>query len=290
MSFNPLSLSHPDEVSPARRVRAPRRCSCCRQTGHDARRCPDASAVQYRGNTFNMYDNPRDNLIQFVISHFMQTVPQLSGFPELTQYLYQDMFFHISMMTWNEVKTALRNPGYLIDYGRERLQFRIENYRIVQASNPRSPPGPPPRFVQGISPRSPPPNFTQAPIPRYPSPGPLPRFVQGLSPRSPPPGYTGPTGPTLRATGKDYAKNIEIELQASLQEFPECFICCDQLCSVKTSCGHEYCVKCVAKIIYVNKDKTTAPVCSFCKAPFSKFTVSTEIAETKLDSFIKKLA
>ena len=273
MSFNPLSLSHPDELMSSRRARAPRRCSCCRQTGHDARRCPDAAAVHYRGNTFNMYDNPRDNLIQFVISHFIQTVPRLSSFPELIQNLYQDMFFHISMMTWNEVKTALRNPGSVIDYGRERLQFRIENLRIVQASTPRSPPGPPPGFVQGLSPRSP-----------------LPRFVQGLSPRSPPPGYTGPTGLPRPLTGKDYAKHIEIELQASLQESPECFICCDQLCSVKTSCGHEYCVKCVAKIIYVNKDKTSVPVCSFCKAPFSKFTVSTEIAETKLDSFIKKLA
>jgi hypothetical protein len=109
--------------------------------------------------------------------------------------------------------------------------------------------------------------------------------MQGLSPRSPP---TGP--PLRRATGKDYAQDIVIELQASLQETPECFICCDELCSVKTSCGHEYCAKCVAKILYVNKDKTTAPVCSFCKAPFSKFTVPSAFVETKLESFIKKLA
>jgi len=289
MSFNSLSLRYPEEditlipvsstpVSSTptdnpsdyipsssqhsvRRVRAPRRCSCCRQTGHDARRCPVSAAVHFRGQTFNMYDNPRDNLIQFVISYFVQRVPQLSSFPSIYEKLYEDMFYLVSLMTYNELKRVLRNPVSAIDYGRERLQLAIDNHRIVQASR---------QFVQASR------QFVQASrqfVPRSP-PGPPP----SAQPRAP------------RKTGKDYAQNIEIELEASENESSECFICCDQLCSVKTSCGHEYCVKCVAKIIHVNKDKTTAPACSFCKAPFSKFTVSTAFAETKLSSFIKKLA
>ena len=261
MSFNPLSLSHPSSVdefidlthsplvsppavisrSPSdyipppavapRRVRALRRCSVCRETGHDARNCPDASAVHYQGQTYNVYPHPRDNLIQFVVSYFVQRVPELFSFPELSQQLYQDVFFHVSMMTWNEVKGALRNPFYVINYAHERLLFCIENRRIARGSQ-------------------------QAP----------------------------------RMTGKDYAKNIELESAPSQKDTEECFICSDNACCVKTACGHEYCADCVSKIIHTNKDKTIAPVCSFCKAPFAKFTVSEPSAFTTLRDFIQNLA
>jgi len=284
MSFNPLSLSHPssvDEVidlthspvvsppvvisrspsdyipltpavappavaSPAvappavappavasRRVRAPRKCSVCRETGHNARNCPDASAVHYQGQTYNVYPHPRDNLIQFVVSYFVQRVPELSSFPELSQQLYQDVFFHVSMMTWNELKGALRNPFYVINYAHERLLFCIENRRIARGSQQAT-----------------------------------------------------------RMTGKDYAKNIEFEIESapSQKDTEECFICSDNACCVKTACGHEYCADCVSKIIHTNKDKTIAPVCSFCKAPFAKFTVSEPSAFTTLRDFIQNLA
>jgi len=261
MSFNPLSLSHPssvDEVidlthsplvsppvvisrSPSdyipppavatRRVRAPRRCSVCRETGHNARNCPDASAVHYQGQTYNVYPHPRDNLIQFVVSYFVQRVPELSSFPELSQQLYQDVFFHVSMMTWNEVKGALINPFYVIDYAHERLLFCIENRRIARGSQQAT-----------------------------------------------------------RMTGKDYAKNIELESASSRENAEECFICSDKMCCVEAACGHEYCADCVSKIIHTNKDKTIAPVCSFCKAPFAKFTVSEPSAFTTLRDFIQNLA
>ena len=229
-----------------RRVRAPRRCSVCRQTGHNARNCPDASAVHYRGQTYNVYPNPRDNLIQFVISYFVQRVPQLSSFSELKQHMYQDVFFHVSLMTWNELKGALKNPIFVIEYVRERMIFWIENHRNTQASRqfaPGTPPGPPPS-----------------------------------APRVP------------RVTGKDYAQNIEVELAPSKENADECFICSDKVCCVTTGCGHEYCADCVSKILYVNKDKTSTSLCSFCKAPFVKLTVSEPSAFTTLCDFIQNLA
>ena len=240
-------------VAVASRPRAPRRCSVCRQTGHNARNCPEASAVHYRGQIYNVYPHPRDNLIQFVISYFVQRVPQLSSFPDINQHMYQDVFFHVSMMTWNELKGALKNPIFVIEYVRERLHFWIENQRNTQASGqsapraPGTPPGPPPR--------------TPLAAPRVP-----------------------------RMTGRNYAKNIEVEQAPSRENADECFICSDKVCCVTTGCGHEYCADCVSKILYGNKDKTSAPVCSFCKAPFSKFTVSEPSAFTTLCDFIQNLA
>jgi len=278
MSFNPLSLSHPesnDEVinlthSPSdyipstpvsenyipstpegpppssplvtRRVRAPRRCSVCRQTGHNIRNCPDAAGVHYRGQIYNVYPHPRDNLIQFVISYFVERAPRLSSFPSLIQNLYQDIFFHISMMTWNEVKTALRNPEFFIDYARERVGFWIENYRIVMASREFAP--------------------TAVDI-RLPA--------------------------TPRLTGKDYAQNIEVEHALSKTEASECYICSDKMCSVTTGCGHDFCTDCVTKIIDGHKHKTSGPLCSFCKAPFVKFSVSDPSVFATLSKFIQDL-
>jgi hypothetical protein len=76
-------------------VRAPRRCSCCRKTGHDARNCPDANGVHYQGQSFNMYANPRDNLIQYVFSRILQRNPVLNRQSRLTERLYEDIFFHV---------------------------------------------------------------------------------------------------------------------------------------------------------------------------------------------------
>jgi len=252
MSFNPLSLSHPDSlVGPPPRsnprspvgpppeqasVRRPRRCSCCRQTGHDVRNCPDAYAVHYRGQTFNMYNHPRDNLTQFVYSRILQRAPQLNGFPRLTERLFEDIFFHVSDLSFRELKTALKNPFPIITFAYNQLFLRVENSRMAQASG------------------------------------------QHTSQQA-----------AASLLGKDYAKNIAIDLIASETDASECFICCDNTCSVETSCGHKFCVDCVIKIVYGNKDNTKTPLCSFCKTPFVKFIVSETSHHARLCDFIKNL-
>lgn len=147
MSFNPLSLT--ENNSPAEMIdltlsissepssqpiRAPRRCSCCRQTGHNARNCPHATAVQFRNQTFNMYESPRDNLIHFVYNYFIERVSGLDEISSLTQGLYDKIYFHVNGMTYRELKTALKNPIPTINYCHAELLFLIENYRILQIS------------------------------------------------------------------------------------------------------------------------------------------------------------
>jgi len=270
MSFNPLSLSHPDSIvevvdltlSPhtpdyaphtpdyaphtpdhappgyihvpintnprisSHRVRGPRRCSCCRQTGHDARTCPDAYGVHYRGQMFNMYANPRDNLTQFVFSRVIQQAPVLNGFPRLTQRLFEDILFHVQDLSYRELKAALKNPASTLNFAYSQLFHRVEDLRLNRGTI------------------------------------------------------------TL---GKDFAKKIVIDMQVSDQEASECVICCDKLCSVKTSCGHEFCVDCVIQIVSVNNAKTTPAVCSFCKAHFTLFTANSSLSHVTLCDFIQNL-
>lgn len=254
MSFNPLSLSpigiidltlspassppgdivhSPSDyipsnpvVLPALRRREPRRCSCCRELGHDARTCPQASGVHFQGQIYNRYNNPRDNLTQFVYSRILQRTPQMNAFPRLLERLFEDIAFHVLDLSFRELKVALKNPMPIITFAYTQLILRIEQRSVAQQ-------------------------------------------------------------PIL---GADHAKNIEVLFKEEDKEPVECFICCNQLCSVVTSCGHEFCVDCVMSIINTNKAKTSPAVCSFCKAPFTQLTTKSSLSHTTLTDFIKNLA
>jgi len=98
------------------------------------------------------------------------------------------------------------------------------------------------------------------------------------------------SGPLL---GKDHAKKIDIEFDVSgedeINEAPECFICCNQVCSVKSGCGHEFCGECVMTILETEKNKTTSACCSFCRVPFVSFATSDYSTYDALCDFIEKL-
>lgn len=224
------------EDTGTRRVRDTRRCSICRQTGHDVRRCQNSSAIFYLGHIYNRYDNPRDNLTHFVYARTIQRVPQLNNHPSLLQNLFEDLFFHVQSYSFRQLRTAQRNPLPTINYAYQQLIIIIDNERILQSAA----------------------------------------------------SIRLPATPHLR--GIEYAKSIELENDACQKEAIECFICCDQNCSVTSSCGHEYCVTCVTKILNENKNKTKAPVCSFCKTPFQKFAVSVPASFEALSSFIQNLS
>jgi hypothetical protein len=90
--------------------------------------------------------------------------------------------------------------------------------------------------------------------------------------------------------GKHHAKQISILVtNEEKREEIECFICCDRVCSIKASCGHEFCGECVMSIIDTGKNKTSAPQCSFCCAPFSKFTAYDRITYEALGNFIENM-
>jgi hypothetical protein len=92
--------------------------------------------------------------------------------------------------------------------------------------------------------------------------------------------------------GRDHAKKITLVFDISCEEKAEnqeCFICCDKTCSLKASCGHEFCGDCVNNIIDTIKHNTNAPVCSFCRVPFTCLTTSEPSVHASLSEFIKKL-
>lgn len=180
---------------------------------------------------YNVYNHPRENLIQFVYTYFIERVTGLDNNTELSQGLYEKIYFHVNCMTYRELTTALRNPFPTITYSHEELLLLIENYRIFQISRHHVP-----------------------------------------------------------LLGRDYTKKIVIELTPSRENTEECFICCDKKCSIKTSCGHEYCHDCICGILFENKNKTSPPLCSFCKAPFGKFLVSETCAFSTLSDFIQNLS
>jgi hypothetical protein len=95
--------------------------------------------------------------------------------------------------------------------------------------------------------------------------------------------------PRRSILGAEYAKNIEICLQISAEEKMECGICYDNKCSIKTGCSHDFCSGCVVSIINENKYKTKQPICSFCREPITKFTVSTYSAHAEISDFIQNL-
>lgn len=100
--------------------------------------------------------------------------------------------------------------------------------------------------------------------------------------------------PKANLRGADHSKNIIVDLDdapsfsLNAQEI-ECVICCDEICTVKTGCGHDYCGNCVMSIINENKHKTTAPRCSFCNANFEKFTTSNKLSHESVSDFINNL-
>jgi len=94
------------------------------------------------------------------------------------------------------------------------------------------------------------------------------------------------------ARGKDYAKKISLVFDVSCEEKAEkveCFICCEESCSLKASCGHEFCGTCVNNIIVAVKDKTSPPVCSYCRAPFTCLTTPEPSVYATISDFIKNL-
>lgn len=99
-----------------------------------------------------------------------------------------------------------------------------------------------------------------------------------------------PQAPPRSALGAVHAKNIAVELHTSSEELTECEICFEQKCHVKTGCGHLFCGGCVVSIINENKHKTKPPICSFCRAPFTKFTVSSSSVHAEICEFIQNLA
>ena len=152
MSFNPLSLSPFDiidltlspassppgfipstpDVPPTLRRRAPRRCSCCREVGHDARTCSQASGVHFQGEIFNWENNPRSNLTHFVFSRILQRAPQMNAFPRLLDSLFEDIAFHVLDLSFRELKVALKNPMPIITFGYTQLILRIEQRSVAQ--------------------------------------------------------------------------------------------------------------------------------------------------------------
>jgi hypothetical protein len=122
----------PDHPPPQMRVRAPRRCSICRLTGHDARRCSNDTSVHFRGQIFNMYNNPRENLTEFVYGRIVQRCPEIQDFPRLSERLFEDVCFHVLDLSHLQVREALRNPMSIINFGYAQLLHRVEDVRLTQ--------------------------------------------------------------------------------------------------------------------------------------------------------------
>jgi hypothetical protein len=106
MSFNPLSES----PMPVSRVRAPRRCSVCRQPGHNATSCPQNCGVCYQGQVFNQYPNAQQNLTHFTYNWLLQKKPSLNAYPALLIRLLEDIGFYVSLMMPRELRGNLKNP------------------------------------------------------------------------------------------------------------------------------------------------------------------------------------
>ena len=230
---SPLRL--PPIVAPVRQRtrRAPRRCSHCRQTGHDSRNCPERFLM-----------NPRDNLTQLIYISMLQRVPIIAEFPALLQRVHEEIYFYVFDLSTRQLRTYLQNPQEAIRYAYQIALAELTNYEQIN--------GHPPRHVHH-------------PINRAP-----------IAPRRP--------------LGSEYSKNIVIDLQLSSEEISECDICFDKKCHVKTGCGHLFCSDCVIAIMNENKNKTKSPICSFCREPFAKFTVSSPSAHAEICEFIQNLA
>jgi len=228
---SPLRL--PPIVAPVRQRtrRAPRRCSHCRQTGHDSRNCPERFLM-----------NPRDNLTQLIYTRMLERVPVIAEFPALLQRVHEEIYFYVFDLSTRQLRTYLQNPQEAIRYAYQIALAEIANYEQING-------------------------HVHHPINRAP-----------IAPRRP--------------LGSEYSKNIviDLDLQVSSEEISECDICFDKKCHVKTGCGHLFCSDCVIAIMNENKNKTKSPICSFCREPFTKFTVSSPSAHAEICEFIQNLA
>ena len=232
---SPLRL--PPIVAPVRQRtrRAPRRCSHCRQTGHDSRNCPERFLM-----------NPRDNLTQLIYTRMLQRVPIIAEFPSLLQRVHEEIYFYVFDLSTRQLRTYLQNPQEAIRYAYQIALAELTNYEQIN--------GHPPRWVDRT----------------------INRATTLTAPRRP--------------LGSEYSKNIVIDLQLSSEEISECDICFDKKCHVKTGCDHLFCSDCVIAIMNENKNKTKSPICSFCREPFTKFTVSSPSAHAEICEFIQNLA
>ena len=94
--------------------------------------------------------------------------------------------------------------------------------------------------------------------------------------------------------GYEYAKEINVDLrnvsdEEMFGEVKECELCYDRNCSVKTSCGHDFCSVCVRKVVHEKKDTTVAPSCSFCRKAFEKFTTNSPFTYAILCDYIEHM-
>ena len=237
-----------------------RRCSICRQTGHDARNCEErvegvtirrnratcrtcnqqdhaerfcahkVGGVVVHGQVVLIYGDNRRNLIHAIVRHIVNRVPSL-----LNMSAFQDLFServenYVFNMTHREFNEAVRSPGRHITIC-FNIAFEVVDDIVASAA----------------------------------------------------------ASANMIYLGKDHAKNIDLDLCCAEKEPQECEICFDNKCGVKTGCGHDFCTRCVVSIIDANKHKTSKPVCSFCRAPFAKFTMSDTLDFTEIQEFIENL-
>jgi hypothetical protein len=234
MSINPLSASPLPLSQPSPQVRAPRRCSVCRQPGHNASSCPQNCGVCYQGIVFKQYPTAQQNLTHFTYNWLLQKKPSLNAYPSLLTRILSDISFYVSIMMQHQLKSNLKNPFPMLQWVVTRLTVMVEEWNSA-------------RTRQIVS------------------------------------------NPTPLQLGKYYAKRITVVNGPTQILNTECFICSENMCNLKTGCGHEFCAECITKIINVNKLKTTPPVCSFCKAPFQKFIVSDVKVTATLGNFLHHL-
>lgn len=238
------SVPVPAENTPALpSVRAPRRCAFCRQTGHNRMTCPTADA---RTRDISLSSTRVRSDIQPVPS--VLTVTNEQAARERLQRMIQSFLeFTLPGGTWRRPEEWITIfVTFLGSLSLDEVEEAILN-----------------------------------PIP-------ITRDVIRILYRIRPINTNIPRG----VLGKDHAKKISLSIDTyhvETQKDNECFICNDNVCSLKASCGHEFCVTCVNAIIVTVKDKTSAPLCSFCRQPFTSLTTSDHFVYSTLADFINNL-
>ena len=252
-------------------VRAPRRCSICRQTGHKRNTCPSASAstsVSAENTEVSLRSldvrAPRRCSLCRQTGHNRNACPTASASATASA---------TAVTVSNE--DTLRQQLYCIVLSFLEFTFPGGSWRRTEEWF---------AFVIWLD------SLTSVEVEdAILDPIPITRLVVRILYRNLRPTATNVPRSLL---GKDYAKKISLVFDVSCEENvekPECFICCDRLCSLNASCGHEFCVNCVNNIIDASKDKTSAPVCSFCRIPFASFTTSDHFTYTVLADLIKNI-
>jgi hypothetical protein len=239
-----------ENTNERRRVRAPRRCSLCRQVGHNRNNCPTVVLPIPAGTATRRCSICRQ------VGHNRRACPSVSVLPsegqkrmQLRRIIQDFLQFSYPNGNWRREFEWIAVFGtYICSLTLAQVEEGIEN------------------------------------------PTPIIREVVRILYRISHPEYLSVPRPTI-VRGKDYAKQISIVLESSCvdEEEKECFICCKEKCSLKTSCGHEFCGGCVSSIIEVSKNTTSAPVCSYCRVPFTCLTTSIPSEQSTLANFINSL-